>query len=93
MTMNMVVERGFKGFPDCDSCQCYPECRNDCPDHLKCVERLPEYGERVFGPDKETWPAKVREEWDRRGYTLWADKPKAHQFTKLDAKGWWEFWK
>lgn len=24
----------------CESCQCYPECRNDCPDFPKCAVRL-----------------------------------------------------
>jgi hypothetical protein len=45
---------GFKGFPECEECQCYPECRADCPDHLKCLERLPEYRPR-FGlpPDDD----------------------------------------
>jgi len=42
-----VIAAGFQGFHDCEVCQCYPECRCDCPDHLQCVRRLPEYAERV----------------------------------------------
>lgn len=34
---------GLKAFPNCVECQCYPECRNDCPDYLQCLERLPVY--------------------------------------------------
>lgn len=41
-----VVVEGLKGFPDCAVCQCYPECRKDCPDHLQCLNRLPEYQRR-----------------------------------------------
>jgi hypothetical protein len=35
-----VLEAGLKGFPDCPGCQCYPEGRADCPDHLDCRARL-----------------------------------------------------
>lgn len=35
--------KGINGFPECAECQCYPECRTDCPDHALCLERLPEY--------------------------------------------------
>lgn len=41
--MNNAVENGFKAFPNCTICQCYPECRVDCPDHQSCLDRLPEY--------------------------------------------------
>lgn len=58
----------------CDECQCYPECRKDCPDYLQCVRRLPEYAERVFGPDKASWPPEVRATWDERGYATWAER-------------------
>lgn len=34
---------GIKDWPDCTECQCYPECRNDCPDWVACYERLPVY--------------------------------------------------
>lgn len=34
---------GLKAFSDCQPCQCYPECRIDCPDHRQCLERLPVY--------------------------------------------------
>lgn len=37
------LEDGLKGYPDCEECQCYPECRTDCPDHLKCAAQMPEY--------------------------------------------------
>jgi hypothetical protein len=30
------LDAGLKGFPGCKNCQCYPEGRNDCPDHMKC---------------------------------------------------------
>jgi hypothetical protein len=43
MNVPECIANGLKGFPDCRECQCYPECRIDCPDHLKCLERLPEY--------------------------------------------------
>ena len=51
--MDDVLKNGLKGFPECAECQCYPECRNDCPNHLECVKRLPIYHERVFGKKKE----------------------------------------
>lgn len=35
--------QGLKAFPDCQECQCYPECRTDCPDRIACMARLPEY--------------------------------------------------
>lgn len=31
---------GLKGFPECEECQCYPEGRVDCPDHVECNKRL-----------------------------------------------------
>jgi hypothetical protein len=34
---------GLKAFPECKECQCYPECRIDCPDHGDCLLRLPGY--------------------------------------------------
>jgi hypothetical protein len=34
------ITNGLKGFPECEECQCYPECRIDCPDNEKCLERL-----------------------------------------------------
>jgi hypothetical protein len=37
---------GLKGFPGCKECQCYPEGRVDCPDHLKCREWLAENDRR-----------------------------------------------
>lgn len=43
------ITEGFKGFPDCEECQCYPECRIDCPDHRECLKRLPEYRGAVEG--------------------------------------------
>ena len=38
-----LLDNGLKGYPRCAECQCYPECRLDCPDHLACAARLPEY--------------------------------------------------
>lgn len=38
-----VIEYGLLAFPNCKECQCYPECRTDCPNHLQCLERLPGY--------------------------------------------------
>lgn len=92
-----IVARGFKGFPECDVCQCYPECRCDCPEHLQCVQRMPEYAERVFGPDLATWPADLRKVWHERGWeTLdsrharWlAAQPAEQPKRKLR---WWERW-
>lgn len=40
----------IKSYPECEVCQCYPECRNDCPDWRQCVERLPVYRERCGLP-------------------------------------------
>lgn len=37
------LAQGLKGFPECPECQCYPECRKDCPDRAECLKRLPEY--------------------------------------------------
>lgn len=31
-----AVVNGLKAYPDCVECQCYPEGRLDCPDHLQC---------------------------------------------------------
>lgn len=39
----------LKAFPECAECQCYPECRMDCPDWRECLERLPEYKARCLG--------------------------------------------
>jgi hypothetical protein len=36
------LDAGLKGFPGCPGCQCYPEGRNDCADHMKCREWLAE---------------------------------------------------
>jgi hypothetical protein len=30
----------IKSHPNCEECQCYPEGRNDCPDHMKCRSRM-----------------------------------------------------
>lgn len=38
--MEALLARGFKGYPDDPNCQCYPECRIDCPDHVECKKRL-----------------------------------------------------
>lgn len=35
-----ALEAGLKGFPGDPVCQCYPEGRKDCPDHLDCRARL-----------------------------------------------------
>jgi hypothetical protein len=43
MSLTAAVAMGFKGFPDCPECQCYPECRVDCPDREKCLDALPHY--------------------------------------------------
>lgn len=37
------IAGGLKVFPECTECQCYPECRADCADHMECLGRLPEY--------------------------------------------------
>jgi hypothetical protein len=40
------LDAGLKGFPGCKGCQCYPEGRVDCQDHLKCREWLDENDRR-----------------------------------------------
>lgn len=35
-----LLAAGLKGFPECEECQCYPEGRIDCPDHVECNKRL-----------------------------------------------------
>lgn len=40
----------IKSHPDCKECQCYPECRMDCPDWRQCLERLPVYRQRCGLP-------------------------------------------
>jgi hypothetical protein len=79
--MRQDVADGYQGFPECEACQCYPECRNDCPNYLECVRRLPEYAERVFGSDKGAWPADVRKAWEVRGYALSCPYCYAREFT------------
>jgi hypothetical protein len=37
----------LKGHPLCTECQCYPECRKDCPDNLRCHERMPVYDDTL----------------------------------------------
>lgn len=74
MSNRDVIASGFKGFPDCEECQCYPECRNDCPDYLQCVRRLPEYAERVFGSDQKAWPPELARVWRERGWETFAVK-------------------
>lgn len=38
--LDLIPKGGFKAFPSCKECQCYPEGRNDCPDHKECRKRL-----------------------------------------------------
>lgn len=38
----------IKQWPECSGCQCYPECRRDCPDSQKCYESMPEYWTKVY---------------------------------------------
>jgi hypothetical protein len=45
----------IKMHPLCAECQCYPECRTDCPEHLRCLERLPVYRDRVLGRGAAGW--------------------------------------
>lgn len=37
---NSAFRQPIKSHPLCKECQCYPEGRNDCPDHMKCREWL-----------------------------------------------------
>lgn len=74
MSLSDVIKDGLMGFPECKSCACYPECRNDCNRHLQCVERLPIYAEGVFGSDQSKWPTSVLAGWNERGYKLWKER-------------------
>lgn len=49
----------LKGHMQCTECQCYPECRTDCPDNLKCHERLPVYDD-TLPPDLRALIVEVR---------------------------------
>jgi hypothetical protein len=42
-----ALREGLKGFPG-PGCQCYPECRVDCPDSAKCLEMLPVYWTKEY---------------------------------------------
>jgi hypothetical protein len=42
----------IKMHPGCEVCQCYPECRIDCPDHLKCLDALPVYWSKEYRAKK-----------------------------------------
>jgi len=37
------IRDGLKGHPRCEICQCYPECRRDCPDWKRCYRKMREY--------------------------------------------------
>lgn len=62
------IREGLKGFPDCEECQCYPECRVDCPDHKACMQKLPEYlpsnreqARAEWGGQQGRWPVEQGE--------------------------------
>lgn len=90
----------IKGHPCCEECQCYPECRSDCQDHLQCVERLPVYAERVFGSDRTKWPAAIQAEWSAKGWETLAEKYARYESRRQECEhdyefvgSFWQFWK
>lgn len=40
-------------------CGCYPECRYDCPDSMKCYESMPEYWTKEYRAQR--YASEVRE--------------------------------
>ena len=61
----------IKSWPNDRGCQCYPECRNDCPDSMKCYDAMPEYWSKEYRARK--YAEGVRE---RKPETFGAKLPK-----------------
>jgi hypothetical protein len=74
----------IKCHPGCDICQCYPEGRNDCPDHMKCRARLG-YTEPPTGVCEVHGPY-----GDERCFIC---IPHEHRPPLPEPKSWWQFWK
>jgi hypothetical protein len=53
----------IKSHPGCAACQCYPECRIDCPDRERCLDRLPGYQTKLDRAKR--YAAAVRARWEK----------------------------
>lgn len=91
-----AFDQPIKAHALCHGCQCYPECRNDCPDSAECYDAMPEYWSKQYRAMKYAEAVRARKPESigarlRRGKP---HKPLAMEYAAMDAGPaeavWWQ---